>query len=156
MSLAVVDVDGDGKDDSIGRAGGQIVVLTASGIEAAVAGTDSKLLTDPKAQDAAGFVGAWDVDGVPGAEVVVATKELGGSASYKVLSWEDANLAVMSPPASLYEGNPVEWKLHRGEGGRDRGSLYRRPVQADRGLEFHCAVRRKFLATGDEGDFVQL
>lgn len=55
VSLAVVDVDGDGKDDSIGRAGGQIVVLTASGIEAAVAGTDSQLLTDPKAQDAAGF-----------------------------------------------------------------------------------------------------
>ncbi|WP_164490588.1 hypothetical protein [Rhodococcus sp. NJ-530] len=116
MSLTVVDVDGDGKDDSIGRGGGQIVVLTATGIEAAVAGTDSKLLTDPKVQDAAGFAGAWDVDGVPGAEVVVATKELGGSASYKVLSWEDANLAVMSPPASLYEGNPVEWKLHRGEG----------------------------------------
>lgn len=116
VSLTVVDVDGDSKDDSIGRASGQIVVLTASGIEAAVAGTDSKLLTDPKVQDAAGFVGAWDVDGVPGVEVVVATKELGGSASYKVLSWEDANLAVMSPPASLYEGNPVEWKLHRGEG----------------------------------------
>ena len=53
---------------------------------------------------------------MPGAEVVVATKELGGSASYKVWSWEEANLAVMSPPASLYEGNPVEWKLHRGEG----------------------------------------
>ena len=36
VSLAVVDVDGDSKDDSIGSAGGQIVVLTASGIEAAV------------------------------------------------------------------------------------------------------------------------
>ncbi|TSD48002.1 LppP/LprE family lipoprotein [Rhodococcus sp. KBS0724] len=116
IDVATVDVDGDGNDDSIGRVDDRIVVLTMAGIEAEVAGTESAKLSDPAVQRTGGFVGAWDIDGRPGAEVIIATSDLGGSAAYKVWSWGDSTLAVMSPPVSLYEGNPVEWTLHRGEG----------------------------------------
>jgi hypothetical protein len=116
VDVALADVDGDGLDDSIGRVDDQIVVLTMAGTEAQVAATESTMLADPAIQRTGGFVGAWDIDGRPGAEVVIATSDLGGSAAYKVWSWEDSTLAVMSPPVSLYEGNPVEWKLHSGEG----------------------------------------
>ncbi|MDI9916725.1 LppP/LprE family lipoprotein [Rhodococcus sp. IEGM 1379] len=116
IELAVADVDGDGIDDAIGRVGDQIVVRTASGVDTQVAGTASKTLTDPVVQRAGGFVGAWDIDGRPGAEVVIATVDPGVSASYKVWSWEDSHLAVMSPPVLLLGGSPVEWTLYRGEG----------------------------------------
>lgn len=116
--LGEADVDGDGALDQIARVDGQIEVLTAAGSRARTDATASDLLSTEELQRSGGFVGAFDVDGRAGAEIVVAQQHLAGTGLYQVFTWQDNALASIAAPSSLYSGSPVLWQLQSGEGYR--------------------------------------
>ena len=117
IHLAQADVDGDGALDAITLAGDRIDVVTAAGAHTTTAAAP-ELLADEQWQRTGGFVGAFDINGTPGDEIVIADQLLAGTGKYQVYTWQNDDLASISTPAILYSGSPVHWQLNTGEGYR--------------------------------------